>query len=57
MIDLAKFVPSESDKETSIQKVNEIIGIVRQWVRQPEIQLSDIDIALLQEGELLAEFH
>ncbi|MEO1858134.1 MAG: hypothetical protein ABGY95_12330, partial [Rubritalea sp.] len=56
VIDLAKFVTSASEEETSIQKVKETINLVREWVRQPNIQLSDIDISLLQDSELVAEF-
>ena len=56
VIDLGKFIPSESDEETSIKKIKETIGLVRELVRQPKIQLSDIDVSLLQNGELLAEF-
>ncbi|PQJ27927.1 translocation/assembly module TamB domain-containing protein [Rubritalea profundi] len=56
VIDLSKFVSSESDEETSIQKIKKTLFLVREWVRQPAIQLSDIDVSLLRDDELFAEF-
>jgi hypothetical protein len=56
VIDLAKFVPSKSTEETSIQKIKASLFLVRQWARQPEIQLTDIDVSILRDGELLAGF-
>lgn len=57
VIDLDKFKPSETEDDESTAKLKETIALVHQWVSQPEISLSEIDVQLLKSGEQLAKFN
>ncbi|GAA5495541.1 hypothetical protein Rhal01_01719 [Rubritalea halochordaticola] len=56
VMDVSKFPPSEEDPEDPHAKLRETLSLVRSWVEQPEITITDLQLSLLQEGAPFADF-
>ncbi|MFC5050113.1 translocation/assembly module TamB domain-containing protein [Rubritalea spongiae] len=55
ILDIDKFVSSEN-KEESQTKIKDTLKLIRRWLYQPEITLSEIELTLLKSENLLAHF-